>query len=314
MISNEYLYSSVYSKYNDFIPEEKSIYLYGNSIEDRSLCPDRMKIRNREKVQFVKVIDNGNDFINIEGIENSININDFFEIGRLINGYNSEIVYIDVTGLNTRICASFIKQVVNMIYQKVLRQLYIVYFEPQKYSIDVFKSEGVYNDLADKIEGISPLPGFSAIIPVDQGDTYFFAFLGFEGGRFSYLLEKVQPVQEKIYPIIGTPGYRIEYPYYTYLGNKRAIRETECWKRRFYIAANSIVESYEMITSKCLKDERRLFRIAPIGTKPHAIGVILSALKHPNQIEIIFDNPKKIKKRTTGYGNIVVTNATKLME
>ena len=60
------------------------------------------------------------------------------------------------------------------------------------------------------------------------------------------------------------------------------------------------------------KKNYNYFKIAPIGTKSHAIAVILATIYHPKKIEIIYDNPIRKTKRTTGYGNIIVCNITSL--
>ena len=52
--------------------------------------------------------------------------------------------------------------------------------------------------------------------------------------------------------------------------------------------------------------------VAPIGTKPHAIGAIIYAVKHPNEVEILYDNPKRTLHRTIGVGRVSICDVTKL--
>ena len=52
--------------------------------------------------------------------------------------------------------------------------------------------------------------------------------------------------------------------------------------------------------------------IAPIGTKPHAIGAIVYAIKHPDKVEILYDNPKRTLHRTEGVGRVSICDVTKL--
>ena len=52
--------------------------------------------------------------------------------------------------------------------------------------------------------------------------------------------------------------------------------------------------------------------VAPIGTKPHAIGAILYAIKNPTKVELLYDNPKRSVQRTEGIGKILVCDISKL--
>ena len=74
----------------------------------------------------------------------------------------------------------------------------------------------------------------------------------------------------------------------------------------------NFVDSY-LILGKIAYDNRNLpMIIAPIGTKPHVIGAILYAIKHPTKVEILYDNPKRNVHRTEGIGRVLVCNVTKL--
>jgi hypothetical protein len=55
-------------------------------------------------------------------------------------------------------------------------------------------------------------------------------------------------------------------------------------------------------------------KIAPIGTKPHAIGAILFAIKYPLKVELIYDNPIRKKTRTDGVGKIIDCSVYKLLK
>ena len=46
--------------------------------------------------------------------------------------------------------------------------------------------------------------------------------------------------------------------------------------------------------------------IAPIGTKPHALGAICYALRNPDTTEIMYDNPIRKPGRTAGIGQMHV--------
>jgi hypothetical protein len=239
-------------------------------------------------------------------LRSSNSIISFFE------SYNSSIVYIDTSGLNNRISASLLKNAVNLSEKKNF-EIKVVYTEPYAYKIHRFKSEGVFNDLSEKIEGIEPLPGFASIIP-DTVDMKFIALLGFEGGRFTHLIENIQPPSDNIIPVVGVPGFRIEYPFVALWGNRLPLVETNSWANIKYVEANSLVDVFLLLTKIIHKNKSAKLILAPIGTKPHAIGAILFAIKYPKQVEIVYDNPKRKTTRTDGIGQIVECNINSLLK
>ncbi len=165
-----------------------------------------------------------------------------------------------------------------------------------------------------KLKAFGLSAGFATITPEDIDEIQFIALLGFEGGRFTHLLENIEPPTDNIIPIIGVPGFRIEYPFVAYWGNRKPLRDSETWRKIKFAAANSIVDVYVLISKIIQNDPKSRIKVAPIGTKPHAIGAILLAIKHPNQIELVYDNPKRNKKRTDGVGQIVECFVSKLLD
>jgi hypothetical protein len=228
----------------------------------------------------------------------------------ILNTYHSDILYIDVTGLNNRISAALLN---NILSDNINTSVFVLYAEPKLYKIQLFKSESVYIDLSEKINGIEPLPGFANIFP-DDIDYKFVALLGFEGGRFTHLINNVQPAEDNIIPVIGVPGYRLEYPFVAYWGNRSGLIDTGAWANVKYAAANSLVDVYMLLKKIKTNHPKCKIKLAPIGTKPHVIGAILFAIKHSREVELIYDNPKRKIERTDGVGSIVVSEISKLIK
>lgn len=95
-------------------------------------------------------------------------------------------------------------------------------------------------------------------------------------------------------------------------GNRNQIKNTNCWQNIKYAEANSIVDIFMMLKRLSYDNRNPEIIVAPIGTKPHAIGAILYSIKHPDKVEIIYDNPKHSVHRTKGIGKILICNITKL--
>lgn len=310
MINNDYLYTSKYNTIDEFILSPHSIYLYSYSSEERSHSVDCVKDKCTDAI-FIEIEYDSNKKDIIKEIETGLeySLRSKSNISNLFSKHSPSTIYIDTTGIINRVLAALLNNAVRE-YDDVR----IIYAEPESYVIKQFQSEGVFNDLAEQIEGIEPLPGFANIIPDDDLNVKLVAFLGFEGGRFTHLIENVQTPYDNIIPVIGTPGYRMEYPFVAYWGNRRALKESDSWSNVRYVTANSMVEVCMLLNKLLNESPKTKIKIAPIGTKPHAIGAMLFAIKHPKEVEIVYDNPKRKIKRTNGVGQIVECNVSKLFK
>ncbi|MFW5879656.1 MAG: hypothetical protein ACOCUV_02405, partial [bacterium] len=304
MIKDTYLYNTEYSSLEEFIPESGSTYIYGHSTEGRSYEVESLIKKHEKHINFIQIQESQKDKIKVKSSDIEYNLRSLSSVKSFFDNAKSEIIYLDVTGLNNRISASLLKHCLKE-HDSSSTNIHVVYAEPDTYKIGRFKSEGVFNDLSEQIEGIEPLPGFASIIPDDIDDIIFVALLGFEGGRFMHIIENIQPQRDNIIPIIGVPGFRLEYPFVAYWGNRRPIEETNSWRNISYVSANSIVDVYLFLSKLIKKYPDKKIKVAPIGTKPHAIGAILFAIKYSSKVELIYDNPMRKKKRTSGIGKIV---------
>jgi hypothetical protein len=293
--------------------EVDSTYIYGKSAEERSHFVDELILRNDPSVYYIKI-----EELDAETIIDSFTMEKYFlrsssNICKLLTKFGTKNIYIDVTGLDNRICASLIKNAIDLNNKSAVSNVKVVYAEPASYDIKEFKTESVFNDLSEQIDGIYPLPGFATIFPQDEEEVVLIALLGFEGGRFSHMLENVQPPRENVIPVIGVPGFRPEYPYVAYWGNRRPLEETDTWRKIKFASANSLVEVYMMLTKLAIKNPTYKIKLAPIGTKPHAIAAMLFAIKNPKTVELVYDNPKRKKQRTEGIGNVIECVISKLI-
>jgi hypothetical protein len=314
MINRDYQYTKKHTNVNDFFLPDGSVYIYGVSPEERSYAIVDFLKKKFVNTRFLRIflIDNEKDVIMTNDTDINYSLRNSNDMESLFATCGSSTIYIDASGLDNRVSASLLKHVV-LFNQKKKLEINVIYVEPYSYKIEQFKSEGVFNDLSEKIDEIEPLPGFANIIP-DTDDMKFVALLGFEGGRFTYLLERIQPPRDSIIPVIGVPGFRFEYPFVALWGNRVPLEETKSWDNIHYIASNSLVDMFfllEKIISQTSGSTK--ITLAPIGTKPHAIGAILFAIKYPRRVEIVYDNPIRKIIRTDGIGPIVVSNISALL-
>ena len=210
-------------------------------------------------------------------------------------------IYLDITGLAHNVWAPLLRGI-----RRREEAAYCVYVEPGDYQFSSAPTEYSIFDLSDRIEGIAPIPGFARLVQENGGSPIFVPLLGFEGARFAYCLEAVQPRREDIFPVIGVPGFRVEYPFYTYAGNRLKLVETKAWQNVRLVPANCPVSLYRVLCELLAQSESGRMVISPIGTKPHALGAILFCLDHPDVAEILYDHPVRKVERTLGTSRTCV--------
>ena len=161
-------------------------------------------------------------------------------------------------------------------------------------------------DLSEKIEGIAPIAAlFTTLADIQSERVCFVPLLGFEGTRFAYMIEQVEPPGGKIVPIVGVPGFQVEYPFYTYLGNQPQLEATKAWKYIRYARANCPFSLFYVLEDVLKAYPHDHIKIAPIGTKPHALGAVLLCVASARTIELVYDHPRRKKQRTTGAAHLL---------
>ena len=306
MINKDYLYTKKWDDLSIVVLESDALYLYAQDPEDRSRHCSSILSKNNIDTIFKEISINDNDERVISSDNQIVPLSSTDAIGSFFSSYTFHILYLEVTGMCCRLVAPLMKYAI-----KNNIEIRIVYSEPKEYLLSEFQKEGLNKDLSESVAGVNPLPGFIRLVPFKE-EPLFVVLLGFEGGRFSYLVKNKQPSYDKILPVVGVPGYSMHYPFVTFWGNRNELKTTKAYERIVYAEANSIVDSY-LTLGKISYDKRGTNMIvAPIGTKPHAIGAILYAIKNPDKVELLYDNPKRSLHRTIGVGHILVCDVTRL--
>ncbi len=299
---DEPIFTSLISDVSNFRPKQNSLYITGISVEERSEHTKEWESKCSH-VNFARLI-NENSSSAVFSINNkdvTIKLRSNNEIERFLDETKHSNIYLDITGLPHHIWAPFLR-----VLRNKTQPIYCVYVEPGDYRFSENPTETTIFDLSEKIEGIAPLPGFVTLSAMGDEESIFVPLLGFEGARFAYMLETVQPDRTHIFPIIGVPGFRAEYPFYAYQGNRLQLMETKSWQNIRFSPANCPFSLYYVLTEISSHHSERQLRIAPIGTKPHALGAVLYYLDHPNVTEIIYDHPVRKEKRTYGTSRICI--------
>ncbi|MBX3406694.1 MAG: hypothetical protein KF869_08015 [Phycisphaeraceae bacterium] len=303
------LLSEVFDPLSDFRPIAGSAYVFGSLPEDRS-----------EHVQAWRSLASGVEYWTIQtqeenriigekstGEQFSVSLRSTRELKNLWHAYVGRDAYLDITGLEHQVWAPLLKAALE---SKV--RLAVVYVEPAGYAFSRTPTEGQIFDLSVEIRGIAPLPGFATLTESVQTEDLFIPLLGFEGTRLSHVIEHVQPAADRIIPVVGVPGFRPEYPFHAYIGNKNPMLETEAWQSIRFALANCPFSLFYELESISKERPRGVLRIAPIGTKPHGLGAILFKLASQRGVELIYDHPVRRAKRTSGVDRLFVYHVSGL--
>jgi hypothetical protein len=296
-LPNRPLFTYQYDEAAAIQPPPGSTYIFGLA-EERS---EHVKLWQEQSVgvEFVVVEEKESPFITANGQHLSLRRKD--DVRAFLSGLPNQTLYIDMTGLSHHVWAPLIAVALEV--KKVVKGVYV---EPVSYKYSDHPLQGEIFDLSERIGGISPLPMFASLSEPRSSDICLIPLIGFEGARFAYIVEQVDPPGGKVYPIIGVPGFRIEYPFHTYLGNQHTLDDNRSWQNVRYARANCPFQTFYAIEDIAKQTLGAFIKLAPVGTKPHALGAVLYSLASAQGVEIVYDNPKRKSGRTEGLNHFLL--------
>ena len=183
-----------------------------------------------------------------------------------------------------------------------IKTIKILYIEPKEYTR---KKNKLYNyhdfELTDKFENFKAVPGFTF---EQKGPVEIVAFLGFERTRLGQLLQSTEIEFNKLTPIIPLPAFVLGWENRTINNHLYYFTPQYSFQKLYYAGANNPYQAYLLLNKFSIP--KTPLRIAPIGTKPNAIGcaIFLVNNKESLAIDVIYDYPKKSSDRTYGVGDI----------
>jgi hypothetical protein len=177
-----------------------------------------------------------------------------------------------------------------------------VYAEPTSYRRHDSPSSATVFHLSEGFRGVAPLPGF-ARLSGGEDDSVLVTFLGFEGMRARQIAMSLDPTP-RIVPVVGVPGFQVDLPNYTVSCNREFLDEVRAFGEVRYCRANCPFRAYEALREVRRDNPDSYMFIAPVGTKPHALGAVLYALAHPKKTELIYDHPLRSPARTAGIESV----------
>ncbi|TWT92938.1 hypothetical protein [Neorhodopirellula pilleata] len=309
-IHNEPLPSLVYEDHASFEPEADSLYIGFEGIEERSGHFQNL-VASSNSVKFLEVVREGETEFETRLVgttgTTTHRLRSRKQLAELWTAHESASVYLDITGLRHHVWIPLLRSALSL-----SNPVHVIYVEPEQYRHSLTPTESQIFDLSERIEGIAPIPGFASLRRTTD-EFIFLPLLGFEGTRLAYLLEQVQPLNDKIVPIVGVPGYLPEHPFNSFLGNRIALQETDAWQRVRYADANCPFSLFYLLEQIEREFRPEHSKIAVIGTKPHALGGALFVLGDPTRRELIYDHPVRKTERTSGVGRLLQYEVSEFM-
>ena len=180
-----------------------------------------------------------------------------------------------------------------------------LYIEPKEYRRER-KSLVLHRrdfDLSGEVPGYQAIPGYSLIL-LDNVNQKVIFFAGYESSRLEKALEDCPWILSKNASIVfGVPAFNPGWEIDSFTNNIAVISERNLTGGIHFAGATNPLAAYDLLISvhNGLEASEQLF-IAPIGTKPLAIGIALFAIEKDN-IGILYDHPIKKPGRTGDIAN-----------
>ncbi|WP_293682364.1 hypothetical protein, partial [uncultured Phenylobacterium sp.] len=195
------VFTTVHDAVDDFSPTGAAAYFFAASEEERSQHVVGLQGRVTG-VRFVRITQTGDYTITLDGA-GPVALRSQDALRAALAALDVHRVYVDMTGMNHSVWAPLVRTAL-----AAGLDLQVVYVEPRSYAFSKSPREGEYFELSESKRGVGPLPLFTSLAQVRREDVALAPLLGFEGARLKYIIEQVQPMRDRIFPVVGMPGFR----------------------------------------------------------------------------------------------------------
>jgi hypothetical protein len=180
-------------------------------------------------------------------------------------------------------------------------KLDFLYIEPQEYSrikpVDILEKRNF--ELSNEIIGFKAIPGHSAILTDDTDHKVVFV-LGFEASRVEKAFEDHQIINSRNCDLIfGFPAFKPGWEMDSFANHIDIIHDYNIRGEIKFGAATDPLATYSILRKICqsASDTTQIF-VAPLGTKPMAIGCALFLAENPS-VAVLYDHPQRKSGRSS---------------
>ena len=277
-------------------PGAKYIFASGEADEDRARAPLWAEALSLQPAACVEVVEQRPREADLrgQGVVRAVTLTDTDALSALVG---NRTVYLDISGLAHHVWAPLVRAALHS-----SQQVRVVYFEPDRYKAHPSPSSTSQFALSEGFRGVEPVPGFANLVgPPPDSESLFVPFLGFEGPRARQVAMTLDPIPKTV-PVVGMPGFRIDYPQIILSSNQEFMEENSAARHVRYAKASCPFEAYSALAEIRRDNPGSYLYVAPLGTKPHALGAIWFAIDNPTDTEIMYDHPVRMPGRTSGVG------------
>lgn len=178
-----------------------------------------------------------------------------------------------------------------------------IYSEPLGYTKKTKEeavSLGVVFNLSSGFKARNPIPPYTMMFRAGNR-VRLVAFLGFEGGRLSQILnEEDGQYYEQVTVVFGMPPFQATWDLHALMANHRLLQREKTSVR--YCSANNPRAAYQLLREAhhaTAGGATNRLAVAPFGTKPMAIGTALYCVENPS-LHVVYDHPMRVKGRSYG--------------
>lgn len=178
-----------------------------------------------------------------------------------------------------------------------------IYTEPRGYTKKAKEeavSLGMAFNLSSGFKARNPIPPYAMMFRPGHR-VRLVAFLGFEGGRLSQILnDEDGHYYEHVAIVFGMPPFQATWDLHALMANHRLLQREKTAVR--YCSANNPRAAYQLLREAhhaTSGGTTNRLAVAPFGTKPMAIGSALYCVENPS-LHVVYDHPVRIKGRSYG--------------
>jgi hypothetical protein len=279
-----------------------SAYIYCSSVEERTNHIIKWK-KNYKDINFFRIKQQEIDgfTVHVNKKDSFINLSSPLECENFWNQIQNNIIYIDITGIDHHIFASLVKYGISS-----GKNIHVIYAEAQIYKSNNIEFEFETLNPNAEIHSIKQIPGFVRFYEYKDSETVFLPLLGFQGNRFSYMLEKLE--NSKVFPFLGLPSLRPEYYDYAHWANRKGLTQLRCKGNIVQAPVNCPFSVFYEIEEIYKRERPKLIKVGLLGTKPHCLGGLLFFLKYESDsnihTEIVYDYPKQKITKVKGISRL----------
>lgn len=279
------------------------VFIFGDSVDERVLHIPRKLLPVFGGKAYQVSYDVAKESCKISQISESNSIIEDLYSGDITAGLSSVLQRIGVAGKRVLVDITGMKHPAFFYLFKLLLEgekpesLFAGYTEPERYVPHGSTEVEERFQLFEGYLGVHALPGFTRL-PDALKSKLLVAFLGFEGTRLQSVYDDQEPGDDNTVAVVGFPAFRPGWQNLTIAANEPALHSTKSYRFMRNATAFSPFDAYRALSDLQSDRPEQNLVVAPIGTRPHALGAALYAIKNSSSY-LLYDFPIEVVEHRT---------------